>query len=116
MTSALFLSSLTPRRIRVPHNLVAMAIVLSAACMNLLFAQDFPLLGQTWVFLNGPTEDTHIVRSLANFAPSSVIVAEFNSDGTANMRYSNFSGRFMKSTTEALDSIETDLRSHVLRG
>ena len=84
--------------------------------MNLLFAQDFPLQGQTWVFLNGPNEDTHIVRSLADFAPSSVIVAEFNSDGTANMRYSNFSGRFLKSTTEALDSIETDLRSHVLRG
>ena len=105
------------RRFRAPSTLFASAFVgLVVACTGLIQAQDFPLRGQTWVFLNGPNEDTHIVRSIGGFAPSSVIVAEFNPDGTANFRYSNLSGRFIKSTTEALDSIGIDLRRNVLRG
>ena len=71
--------------------------------------------GQTWVFLNGPNEDTHIVKSISDFSPSSVIVASFNLDGTVDLRYSNLSGRYIKSTTEALDSIGIDLRTNVIR-
>lgn len=73
-------------------------------------ADEFPMRGQTWVFLNGPNEDTHIVQSVGEFAPSSVIVATFNQDGTVDTRYSNLSGRFLKSTAEALDTVAADLK------
>src|SRR5690242_15942610 len=79
-------------------------------------AQEFPLRGQTWVFVNGPDEDTHIVKSIAAFEPSSVIVARFNQDGTGDIRFSNLSGRFLRSTTEALDAIDGDLRQNTLYG
>jgi hypothetical protein len=77
--------------------------------------RDFPLVGQTWVFVNGPTEDTHIVESIAAFAASTVIVAHFNGNGTADLRYANLQGRFFRSTREALAAVEQDLRFHVLR-
>lgn len=79
------------------------------------FSQTFPMTGQTWLFLNGPNEDTHIVRSVSDFAPSSAIMVRFNEDGTADMRFSNLSGRFMRSTTEAIDTLTLDLHRNVLR-
>lgn len=78
-------------------------------------AQVFPLMGQTWAFVNGPTEDTHIAQSISEFAASTVIVAQFNGNGTADIRYANLQGRFFRSTTEALEAVEIGLRSNVLR-
>lgn len=83
--------------------------------MGIPGAQVFPLIGQTWVFVNGPTEDTHIAQSISGFAASSVIVAQFNSNGTAEIRYVNLKGRFLRSTSEALEAVEQGLRSNVLR-
>ncbi len=79
-----------------------------------IFSQDFPLKGQTWVFVNGPNEETHIVKSVSDFAPSSVIVAKFNEDATADIHYANLSGRFCRSTAEAIDTIISELRKNVL--
>ncbi len=79
-------------------------------------AQDLPMVGQTWVFVNGPTEESHIVRSISDFGATSVIVAKFNQDGTADMRYANLAGRFCLSTTEALDTIGIELRKNVVLG
>jgi hypothetical protein len=93
----------------VRHAMIALIPFLAAA-------QELPLRGQTWVFVNGPNEDTHIVNSVAGFEPSSVIVARFNDNGTADIRYSNLSGRFLRSTTEALETIDGDLRRNVLPG
>ncbi len=81
---------------------------------SVAFTQDFPMRGQTWVFVNGPTEETHIVRSISDFGPTSVIVARFNQDGTADLRYANLAGRFCLSTTEAIDTINIELRKNVL--
>ena len=78
-------------------------------------AQVLPLVGQTWVFVNGPTEDTHIAQSISDFAASSVIVAQFNTNGTADIRYANLQGRFFRSTTEALMAVDQALRFNVLR-
>ena len=94
---------------------IRLATALLIATVAPSHADDFPMLGQTWVFINGPSEDTHIVQSVSEFAPSSVIIASFNPNGTADFRYSNLSGRFLKSTTEAIDSITIDLRRNVLR-
>ncbi len=79
------------------------------------FADEFPMRGQTWVFLNGPNEETNVVQSVSEFSPSSVIMASFNPDGTVDLRYSNLNGRFLKSTTEAIDSITIDLRRNFIR-
>jgi hypothetical protein len=77
--------------------------------------REFPLIDQTWVFVNGPTEDTHIVESISSFSASTVIVARFNGDGTADLRYANLQGRYFRSTTEALAAVEQGLRLNVLR-
>ena len=103
-----------------PHSIKAYFLFALASFLMLgmampINAGNFPMVGQTWVFVNGPNEDTHIVRSLSEFAPSSAIMARFNGDGTFDMRYSNLSGRFQKSTTEALDSIEIDFRRNVIQ-
>lgn len=95
-----------------PQRFTSLSILIA---INLSIADDFPMRGQTWVFLNGPNEETHIVQSISEFAPSSVVMASFNPDGTADLRYSNLSGRFMRSTAEALDSIINDLKVNVLR-
>ena len=79
-------------------------------------AQDFPLVGQTFVFLNGENEQTHIVHSICDFAPASVIVAHFNQDGTVDMQYANLSGRFIRSTANALDTIKSELEKNSLYG
>src|SRR4051812_30870869 len=74
------------------------------------FAQtEFPLTGQTWVFVNGATEESHVVRSISDFSPSKVIVASFLSTNKALVRFANLSGVYCRSTAEALDSINEQL-------
>lgn len=93
------------------------AILMGSMLSGLALGQprDFPFVGQTWVFVNGPTEDTHIVESISGFAASSVIVAHFYGNGTADLRYANLQGRYFRSTTEALAAVEQGLRLNVLR-
>jgi hypothetical protein len=61
------------------------------------------------VFINGPSEETHIVKSVSDFNPSKVLVTTFKPDGKADVRYANLSGVFCRSTAEALDSIYKQL-------
>lgn len=85
------------------------------------FAQNnFPLLRQTWVFTNGPTEKTHIVKSITNFAPSKVFVCHFSSQNrdilTGSCRFASLEGLYLRSTAEALDSVYAQLRRNFLTG
>jgi hypothetical protein len=95
---------------------VRITILLTLAILftsSYLFGQtNLPLAGQYWVFTNGANEESHIVKSLADFSPSKVIVAWFRSPTIATVRYANMAGVFCRSTAEALDSISAQLKNN----
>lgn len=96
-------------------------VLLATSMFGSSFAQNnFPLARQTWVFTNGPTEKTHIVKSISNFAASKVFVCQFSDyDSRDNLivgscRFASLEGLFLRSTAEALDSVYAQLRRNYI--
>lgn len=61
------------------------------------------------MFVNGPKEETHIVKSISDFSVSKVIVAQFLASNRLQIRFANLDGMLLRSTAEALDAITTQL-------
>jgi hypothetical protein len=94
------------------HWIIPIVLILKSG-----YAQNrFPLIGQTWVLINGPTERTHIVKSITNFAPSKVLVVNFISQSaseiTIDVRWASLEGIPLRSTSEAIDSAYSQLKKN----